>query len=210
MIVRRSTGEPSVPPTSSSVVRDRGSRAWRRVHIPARSAARIEPATSFPRLRGICDARSLDDHADAHAGTVYAPGNRAMIDALACEGGHAPLKRGIVQAGTARGRVPNRSDPLPVAGADYPPERRGEGTRAVHLASGHRQHFSDIVPAPRIRGVLQPQRPADFYHQRSPEDIHGRGSLRDMQMLARHTNLRTTQLYIDASPEAQVRIMDLV
>jgi hypothetical protein len=31
-----------------------------------------------------------------------------------------------------------------------------------------------------------------------------------MQMLARHTNLRTTQRYIDANPEAQVRIMDLV
>jgi hypothetical protein len=29
-------------------------------------------------------------------------------------------------------------------------------------------------------------------------------------MLAGHTNLRTTQRYIDAKPEAQVRIMDLV
>jgi integrase/recombinase XerD len=36
------------------------------------------------------------------------------------------------------------------------------------------------------------------------------GSLRDVQMLAGHTNLRTTQRYIDAKPEAQVRIMDLV
>jgi integrase len=36
------------------------------------------------------------------------------------------------------------------------------------------------------------------------------GSLRDVQMLAGHTNLRTTQRYIDANPEAQVRIMDLV
>jgi integrase/recombinase XerD len=36
------------------------------------------------------------------------------------------------------------------------------------------------------------------------------GSLRDVQMLAGHTNLRTTQRYIDANPEAQVRIVELV
>jgi integrase/recombinase XerD len=36
------------------------------------------------------------------------------------------------------------------------------------------------------------------------------GSLRDVQMLAGYTNLRTTQRYIDANPEAQVRIVDLV
>jgi site-specific recombinase XerD len=36
------------------------------------------------------------------------------------------------------------------------------------------------------------------------------GSLRDVQMLAGHTNLRTTQRYIQANPEAQVRIVDLV
>jgi integrase len=36
------------------------------------------------------------------------------------------------------------------------------------------------------------------------------GSLRDVQELAGHTNLRTTQRYIDANPEAQVRIVELV
>jgi integrase/recombinase XerD len=36
------------------------------------------------------------------------------------------------------------------------------------------------------------------------------GSLRDVQMLAGHTNLRTTQRYIEANPEAQIRIVDLV
>jgi integrase/recombinase XerD len=36
------------------------------------------------------------------------------------------------------------------------------------------------------------------------------GSLRDVQMLAGHTNLRTTQRYIDANPEAQVRIVELI
>jgi hypothetical protein len=35
------------------------------------------------------------------------------------------------------------------------------------------------------------------------------GSLRDVQMLAGHTNLRTTQR-IDANPEAQARIVELV
>ena len=36
------------------------------------------------------------------------------------------------------------------------------------------------------------------------------GSLRDVQMLAGHSNLRTTQAYIEANPEAQVKIVDLV
>ena len=36
------------------------------------------------------------------------------------------------------------------------------------------------------------------------------GSLRDVQVLAGHTNLRTTQRYIEANPEAQVRIVELV
>jgi len=36
------------------------------------------------------------------------------------------------------------------------------------------------------------------------------GSLRDVQMLAGHSNLRTTQAYIEANVEAQVRIVDLV
>ena len=36
------------------------------------------------------------------------------------------------------------------------------------------------------------------------------GSLRDVQMLAGHSNIRTTQAYIEANPEAQVRIVDLV
>jgi integrase/recombinase XerD len=36
------------------------------------------------------------------------------------------------------------------------------------------------------------------------------GSLRDVQMLAGHTNLRTTQRYIDANPDAQNKVVDLV
>jgi integrase/recombinase XerD len=36
------------------------------------------------------------------------------------------------------------------------------------------------------------------------------GSLRDVQVLAGHTNLRTTQRYIDANPQAQVRVVELV
>jgi integrase/recombinase XerD len=36
------------------------------------------------------------------------------------------------------------------------------------------------------------------------------GSLRDVQVLAGHTNQRTTQRYIEANAEAQVRIVDLV
>lgn len=36
------------------------------------------------------------------------------------------------------------------------------------------------------------------------------GSLRDVQILAGHSNLRTTQRYIEPNPEAQVRIVELV
>jgi integrase len=36
------------------------------------------------------------------------------------------------------------------------------------------------------------------------------GSLRDVQMLAGHSNLRTTQRYIDANPEAQSKIVELI
>jgi len=36
------------------------------------------------------------------------------------------------------------------------------------------------------------------------------GSLRDVQQLAGHSNLRTTQRYIDEKPEAQVRVVGLI
>ena len=36
------------------------------------------------------------------------------------------------------------------------------------------------------------------------------GSLRDVQVLAGHTNLRTTQRYIDENPEAHAKIVELV
>jgi integrase/recombinase XerD len=36
------------------------------------------------------------------------------------------------------------------------------------------------------------------------------GSLRDVQVLAGHTNLRTTQRYIEENPEAHARIVELV
>jgi integrase/recombinase XerD len=36
------------------------------------------------------------------------------------------------------------------------------------------------------------------------------GSLRDVQMLAGHSNLRTTQRYIDPNPDAQTKIVELI
>jgi integrase/recombinase XerD len=37
-----------------------------------------------------------------------------------------------------------------------------------------------------------------------------RGSLRGVQLIAGHTNLRTTQRYIEPNPEAQVRVVGLL
>jgi integrase len=36
------------------------------------------------------------------------------------------------------------------------------------------------------------------------------GSLRDVRELAGHASIRTTQTYIDANPDAQLRIVELV
>jgi integrase/recombinase XerD len=36
------------------------------------------------------------------------------------------------------------------------------------------------------------------------------GSLKDVQMLAGHSNLRTTQRYIEANPDAQTKIVELI
>jgi hypothetical protein len=63
------------------------------ISLASRLAARIEAAMPLPRLRGIRDARSLNNHADADASIVDVPGFRPIIDALASEFGHAPLKR---------------------------------------------------------------------------------------------------------------------
>ena len=86
------------------------------------------------------------------------------------------------------------------------PERKVEGD----VAASRRQLVLALVPARRLRRLFESQRPSHFHHQCREEDIHGRGSLRDVQMLAGHTNLRTTQAYIEANAEAQVRIVDLV
>ena len=57
--------------------------------------ARVKPAAPLPRLSGVRDARSLDNHPNPDAGIVDVPGRRPVVDALAGEGGHAPLKRGL-------------------------------------------------------------------------------------------------------------------
>jgi hypothetical protein len=50
----------------------------------------------LPRLRRVRDARSLDDHTDADIAIMDVPGQGPIIGAFASEGGHAPLKRGLI------------------------------------------------------------------------------------------------------------------
>jgi hypothetical protein len=63
--------------------------------IVAGIAAWVEPAAPLPLIGRRRGARSLDDHPDAAAGKVDVPGHRPIVDALASEGGHAPLKRSL-------------------------------------------------------------------------------------------------------------------
>ena len=55
--------------------------------------------------------------------------------------------------------------------------------------------------------MLKPQPQEDLHHQRGPEDLDLDGSLKDVPELAGHANLGTTQRYIDANPEAQIRVV---
>jgi hypothetical protein len=76
----------------------------RRLHVPRRSQQpcrvsarhdcyRVETAMPFPLIRPRRGARPLDNHPDPNAGIVDVPGHRPVVDALAGEFVHAPLKR---------------------------------------------------------------------------------------------------------------------
>jgi integrase len=62
-----------------------------------------------------------------------------------------------------------------------------------HLAPGNRQPVPPLLPAPRLRGVLQPFGPPVVHYKRCTKDLDGGGSLRDVQVLAGHSYLRTMQ-----------------
>lgn len=57
-------------------------------------ASGIKSANPLPAIRRPRSARAFDDHADAHAGEMDVLGFRAIVDAFAGKGAHAPLKRG--------------------------------------------------------------------------------------------------------------------
>jgi integrase/recombinase XerD len=57
--------------------------------------------------------------------------------------------------------------------------------------------------------VLKSQRATNVHHQYRTEDLK-RGSIRDIQLLAGHTNLRTTQRYIEADADAQKKVVNLI
>ena len=61
------------------------------------------------------------------------------------------------------------------------------------------------------QGLLKPLRTSHVHHQRSADDFDCRmARCRDVQMLAGHRALSTTQRYIEADVEAQKRVVDLV
>jgi integrase/recombinase XerD len=66
-----------------------------------------------------------------------------------------------------------------------------------------------MVPAPRIHRLLESQRAANINNAARKISTVG-GSLRDVQVLAGHSNLRTTQGYIEENAEAHARIVELV
>jgi hypothetical protein len=104
----------------------RGLKACRgAVSFIARIAARVKAANPLPRLGRVGDARSLQNHADAHAGIVDVPAFGAIIDAFASKGGQARL---IASACTAvdEGVI-------------------GDGTLPLHLA--------DVRSTPRAMGL---------------------------------------------------------
>ena len=67
-----------------------------------------------------------------------------------------------------------------------------------------------MVPAPRVIGCSSHSGRRTFITNAARKISTVGGSLRDVQMLAGHSNLRTTQAYIEANAEAQVRIVELI
>jgi hypothetical protein len=86
------------------------------------------------------------------------------------------------------------------------PRREVEGD----VTASHRQLVLAMVPARRLRWRLQSLRASYLHHQYREEDLDRWRVSSDVQMLALHTNLRTTQGYIEANADAQVRIVDRV
>jgi hypothetical protein len=67
-----------------------------------------------------------------------------------------------------------------------------------------------FVPAPRLCGLLKSQRQATLHHQCGEEDLDRGWVLAGRSDAGGHSNLRTTQRYIEANPKAQVRVVELV
>ena len=74
----------------------------------------------------------------------------------------------------------------------------------------YRQLVLALVPTPQILGCSSHSGRRTFITNAARKISTVGGSLRDVQMLAGHTNLRTTQRYIEANAEAQVRVVGLL
>lgn len=154
----------------------------------------------------------------------HAPKNKPRVDQMASaacrvlEAGDRDQHCSLARSRAAARRLPHASAPRVTALAAYAP--------TVGIASGRfliESERSDGMSAQAIvnlfwrwyrhigfDGCSSHSGRRTFITNTARKILTVGGSLRDVQMLAGHTNLRTTQRYIEANPEAQVRIVELV
>ena len=83
-------------------------------------------------------------------------------------------------------------------------------TRPANDARQHREFFRHRLPGNRVGGMLVASGRRTFI-TRAARLVHkAGGSLRDVQLLAGHRSIQTTQAYIDGDTDAQRRLVALI
>jgi len=88
--------------------------------------------------------------------------------------------------------------------------RRSVALRELHFLALAARQLETVAASARkpVRSSHSGRR--TFITNAAPKISTVGGSLKDVQELAGHANLRTTQRYIEANPDAQVRVVGLV